>query len=282
MCRMRVIRPIDDERHAQAAMAHANDPDVLFAAPEIPRRFDETNHPLHAPVIGIGSARMNGRRVHGRTQSRTRALTAALLVVGSLLATVDAQRALLPVDEAAGQPDFFSLRAQLQRAIATRDVPALLAVVHPAIKNSFGGNDGIAQFRKVWAVDSPSSRLWDELGTVLALGGAFHDADTFVAPYVFARWPEEVDAFAHLAVVGARVNVRASAHASAAVVDAVSFEILPVATPRAPVNEAWVAVQLRGRIGYVAAAYTRSPVDYRAIFSKRDGSWRLVTFVAGD
>ena len=225
---------------------------------------------------------MNGMRVHGPTQGGGRAWPLALLAVALLVATGGAQTALLPVDEAAQQPDFFTFRAQLQRAIATRDTAALLAAVHPDIKNSFGGDDGIAQFRNRWAIESDAGPLWDELGTVLALGGAFHDADTFVAPYVFARWPEEFDAFEHLAIVGSRVRVRAAASASAEVVDSVSFAILPVATPRTPAKAGWTAVRVGRRVGYVASGYARSPIAYRAIFAKGEGAWRLVTFVAGD
>jgi hypothetical protein len=47
----------------------------------------------------------------------------------ALLATVPlaAQQPFLPVDEASSRPDFFSFRAQLQRAIARHDTVALLA-----------------------------------------------------------------------------------------------------------------------------------------------------------
>jgi hypothetical protein len=78
------------------------------------------------------------------------------LLLAALPAQAQAQRPLLPVDQAAAQPDFFSFRAQLQAALARRDVDAVLAVVHPEIKNSFGGNDGIAEFRTTVAPSSQS------------------------------------------------------------------------------------------------------------------------------
>jgi hypothetical protein len=64
-----------------------------------------------------------------------------------------AQKVLRPVDEATAQPDFFSFRAQLLAAIARRDVQALLSVVHKDIKNSFGGNGGIDEFKTLWIID---------------------------------------------------------------------------------------------------------------------------------
>jgi hypothetical protein len=204
------------------------------------------------------------------------------LIAGLLAAAVlAAPPQLLPVDEASTRPDFFSFRASLQRAIARRDAAALMTVVHPQIKNSFGGNDGIDEFRAMWKIGQPDSEIWDELGTVLALGGSFHDADTFVAPYVNSRWPNTVDPFEHVAVTGANVRVRSQPATTSDAVDTVSFAILPVAREGTD-TEGWTAVQIDTTVGYISSAYVRSPIDYRAIFRFEDRRWRLVTFVAGD
>ena len=206
----------------------------------------------------------------------------APLVAGLFAVVALAAPQLLPVDEASKRPDFFSFRASLQRAIARHDVVGLLAIVHPQIKNSFGGDDGFDNFRTMWKVDDPASEVWDVLGTVLALGGSFHDADTFVAPYVFSRWPEQFDSFEHVAVVGANVRVRSQPDTASAAIDTVSFAILPVARQSTD-KEGWTAVQIeKNRVGYISSAYVRSPIDYRAIFRFDDRRWRLVTFVAGD
>jgi hypothetical protein len=34
--------------------------------------------------------------------------------------------------------------------------------------------------------------------------------------------------------------------------------------------------------GFVASQFVRRPIDYRAIFHKTNGQWRLSAFVAGD
>ena len=188
----------------------------------------------------------------------------------------------MPVDEASKRPDFFSFRASLQRAIARHDSAALLAIVHPQIKNSFGGNDGIDEFRTMWKVGEPDSNVWEVLGTVLALGGSFPGADTFVAPYVFSRWPEKFDSFEHVAVIGANVRVRSQPDAASDSIATVSFAILPVARQDTE-REKWTPVQIdKSRVGYIATSYVRSPIDYRAIFRFEDRLWQLVTFVAGD
>ena len=205
------------------------------------------------------------------------------------------QSQLLPVDEAVRRPDFFSFRAGLQAAIARRDAAVLLASVHPAIKNSFGGDDGLDAFRRMWGLDGNASTdrgdasgpdgsdgIWAELGTVLALGGSFTGDGTFVAPYTFSRWPDEVDAFEHVVLLAADVRVRAAPGPDGPVLRSASFEIFPRAQSSDGTGE-WLAVRLGpGRTGYVAAALTRSPIDYRAIFSRTNGRWQLVTFVACD
>jgi hypothetical protein len=208
-------------------------------------------------------------------------LTLALSAAFCVAVLLAAPRPLLPVDQAATRPDFFSFRARLQQAIANRDAPAVLGIVDRHIKNSFGDDNGIDAFREMWKPHQPDSELWNELGTVLSLGGRFPSAETFVAPYVFSEWPDDVDAFEHVAVIGTDVRVRAAADSAGPVLGSVSYAILPVPRIDAPA-EGWRPVTFEGRTGYVSAAFTRYAIDYRAIFSSASGQWRLVTFVAGD
>lgn len=192
------------------------------------------------------------------------------------------QQTLIPVDEAASQQDFFTFRARLQAVIARRDAKALLEVVHNNIKNSFGGDDGIAEFRKKWKPEASNSTLWRELGAVLALGGTFAGDSRFVAPYVFSRWPEKVDSFENVAIIGERVRVRAAPSRNGAIVASLSFVIVPLRRMQKG-HDGWTAIQRPdGKTGYVATQYVRSPIAYRAFFERTDNRWRLVTFVAGD
>ncbi len=222
-----------------------------------------------------------------------RAVVAASMVVALLLGVrafsqTGGYPQLLPVDEAGQRPEFFSFRAHLQRAVARRDWPAVLAVVHPKIRNSFGPDDGLVTFREQWKAERADGALWETLGTVLALGGSFDQAGNFMAPYVYSRWPGTVDGFEHVAVTGSRVRVRAAPRADADVLAALSYAILrrQYAADRqiAPdVADQWTAVALAGgRTGFIAAQYVRSPIDYRAIFAEEDGRWRLMALIAGD
>jgi hypothetical protein len=186
----------------------------------------------------------------------------------------------MPVDGAVSRPDFFSFRAQLLAAIARRDEAALLAAVDPGIRTSFGDDTGSEGFAR--RLREPDSALWGELGTVLALGGAFRSATSFEAPYVFATWPDRLDSFECAAVTGERVRVRATPDPSSAVVGTVSYDIVRLAGSAPAGTGPRHVVLANGVAGYVAAHYLRSPVDERAIFQATGGQWRLAAFVSGD
>ena len=190
---------------------------------------------------------------------------------------------LLPVDDAAKQPDFFTFRAQLQIAVAKRDKAAVLAVVSKTIQNGYGDDNGIDNFKKNWAIDKPNSQLWETLGTVLALGGSFNQEGVFAAPYVSSSWPDSAgDGFENTAIVGNKVNVRKAPNQSSEVLQTVSYEIVPL-DANDHGNDAWVAIKLPdGKKGYVSRSFARSPVDYRASFEKVDGRWQMTMLLAGD
>ena len=206
-----------------------------------------------------------------------------LFAVSVLIASA-APPQLLPVDEAARQPDFFSFRAQLQTAVARHDIEAVIAVVHKGIKNSFGGDEGVDGFRRIWNPNAADSTLWAELGAVLALGGTFDADDSFTAPYVFSRWPNQYDGFEHVALIASDVRVREAPRSDAPALMPLSFAILPVVRSNGIAEvEGWTAVQLEGRkTGFVVTRLTRSPIDYRARFNKINGRWQMTFFLAGD
>ena len=188
---------------------------------------------------------------------------------------------LLPVDEASSQPDFFTFRAHLQTAVAERNVDVLVASLDPHIRVGFDGSGGVDGFTKFHLGDR-AERFWRSLGAVLALGGTFRTPDTFVAPYTFSRWPDRLDSFACAAILGADVRLRTRPQPNAPASASVSFSIVQLLGTRSDTNE-WYRVQLGdGRTGYVWHTYVRSPVDYRAIFTRSGGRWRMTAFVAGD
>jgi hypothetical protein len=205
-----------------------------------------------------------------------------VLALAGALAAVTPQATLAPLDEAARQPDFLTFRQSLQQAVAAHDVAALLAAIDPNIKVSFGDDNGVDAFKRFWRLEAPDSKIWRELGAVLLAGGGFQGSNTFVAPYVFVRWPERFDAFEHVAVIGRGVRIRGAASLSGRQIATVSYAILEAPAGVDPEAE-WTAVTLAdGRSGFIASRLIRSPVGYRAFFVKGAAGWRLSMFVAGD
>lgn len=222
------------------------------------------------------------RRDAGRRLVRMIAVAALSAVPGA--PTAQPARQLLPVDEAARDPSFFAFRAQLLTAVARRDAGAILAVVHPDIKNSLGGDQGLDEFKSTWRLDRAESEFWAEFGETLALGGAFQGPDGFVAPYTFTRWPNGLDAFEHVVATSGGVPARAEARDEAAVLATLDFSIVRIGKAGYGGDpQGWQQIALAdGRQAYVRVSSVRSPIDYRAYFVRRDGRWRLMMFLAGD
>jgi hypothetical protein len=190
------------------------------------------------------------------------------------------QPRLLPRDEASQRPDFLRFREGLQTIVQRRDVAALVQIVDPSIRVAFDDASGVEAFM-TYHVDNPERDFWAELAAVLRLGGVFTTWTTFAAPYTFAAWPDEFDAFSCKVVIGEGVRVRAAPGTSARTLTLLSHAIVEWVPVEPEAN--WERVRLAdGRIGFVAARYLRSPVDLRAFFEFKDGRWWLTTYVAGD
>lgn len=214
----------------------------------------------------------------------------ALLAVFSPNALAQRERRLLPVDEASRDASFKTFRDKLIAAVRRRDAKYVLSVVDPNIKNGFGGDDGIANFRKRWNLNARSSELWNELLFVLTHGGAFQtegDGKTFTAPYMFSNFPDNLDAFEYSAVTENRVGLYAKPSTASRLVANLSYHLVKVDFQNSVKNKAdeyaWLKVTtLGGKTGYAQEKFVRSSVDYRAAFEKKRGQWKMVFFLAGD
>lgn len=186
---------------------------------------------------------------------------------------------LVPVDEAGRDPELLTFRARLLRALAEGDLEAVAAAADTAIMLSFGGDYGRETFRE-W-LEEPEYR--GELAAALGLGGVFTGDSTFVAPYVFGRFPDGYDAFGCFAVLGRNVRAREAPAPDAPILALLTYEAVCHPPSQWGSTDGWMPIRLEdGRVAYVAERFLRSPIDYRAVFRKKDGAWRLVTFIAGD
>ena len=196
------------------------------------------------------------------------------------------ERFVRPVDEAAKNPSFKLFRDNLLKAANRRDVKYILSVVDANIQNSFGGDDGIRNFKTIWKINNPKSKFWDEFITVISNGGAFYteatSRGTFCAPYTFMKFPSDVDAFEYSVIFGNNVNLRAEPAADAPIVANLSYNIVKPAFANED-HSNWVKVEtLGGKKGFVAAKFVRSSIAYRACFEKLKGKWKMTAFIAGD
>jgi len=194
---------------------------------------------------------------------------------------------LCPKDEAASDSSFLSARRQMIDAVERKDEAKLLAMIDPAIRTSFGDEGGIEAFKRMWKPETDSSLVWVELEEILENGGSFRGDGaerSFWAPFVYAAWPDSIDAFTHVAALRAHVPLRNSPADSAAVIAHVDWEILEwIQTERQGFDSKWIHVRTaQGTTGWVRESDVRSPIDYRAGFSRMNGEWRMSALVAGD
>jgi len=196
------------------------------------------------------------------------------------------------VDEAAKDASFLAFRTKLIAAAKRRDAKYVLSVLDKNIKNGFGGNDGVAEFKKQWRIENAGSKFWTEFLPVITNGGKFFKGEggtgkLFTAPYSFDNFPDDLDAFTYSVIFGNNVNLRARPEMSAAVVGRLSYNIVEITNSvkdkRDAEKDDWYEIKtLGGKTGFVKAEFVRSPIDYRAGFEKKGGSWKMTFFLAGD
>jgi hypothetical protein len=196
---------------------------------------------------------------------------------------------LRPVDESSKDPSFAAYRGRLAAAVERKDADALLALVDPKIRTSFGEGGGTGDLRKTWNLDQgAASPLWNELATMLSMGGSFSEVagrKRFCMPYVYSVWPEEHDAFMSFAVIGENVPLVDKDGKPIALLahDVVTYMPEPSQSP----EEFQTAKQRRvktadGREGYISTQNLRSPIDWRACFAQTAGDWKMDLLVKGD
>lgn len=210
-----------------------------------------------------------------------------LLVLAALPASAQVG-SLPPHDQGAQDPSFIAFRAKLLAAAAARDTTTIFRAFDSGATISFGGHYGPQGLRDLWfgpdAMREPGLDFWSTFARTLAMGSTVQD-DIVSAPYLFMAFPERLDVFSHLVVVGENVRVRAEPSTSGHVLGSLTYQIVP--TREEPWVQSggytWVPIRLAaGEDAWVADDFTWSPVGYRIGFEKRDGAWRILYFVAGD
>ncbi|MEO7674130.1 MAG: SH3 domain-containing protein [Pyrinomonadaceae bacterium] len=204
------------------------------------------------------------------------------------------ERYVQPVDEAKMDASFAAFRTKLIAAAERRDAKFVLSILDPKISLSFGGDAGIADFKRIWKIGDSKSLFWDEFLTVIRNGGTFvrekkRRTNLFYAPYSFDSFPADLDAFEHSIIFGNNVNLRERPSNDSKILDHLSYNIVKIDNDGTVMKAGgsdvadWYSIKtLGGKTGYVKAEFVRSPIDFRAGFEKKRGVWKMVAFIAGD
>jgi hypothetical protein len=226
-------------------------------------------------------------------------LTLMALLSPPLAASTVAQEVkLYPVDEAHKDRSFKLFRDRLIAALKRRDRKFLLSILDKRIRNSWGGDGGVKEFVEHWNLNSPNSKVWAELLTILSMGGSFNEENgqkIFEAPYVSSRWetiekklPTGLDAFCCGVVIGTKVRMHIRPDDATPVLAMLSYDVVHL-DYEGSVEEAtgeefrWIKIKtFKGQDGYVRGDQIRSPVGLRASFKKVRGKWVMDNLVGGD
>ena len=125
------------------------------------------------------------------------------------------------------------------------------------------------------------------LDRLLALPGYRYDPTLYVLPYVYGKFPIDLDPLAHVAATADSVVVRELADANAKEIATLGRQIVPTVDKlQVPVRldkAEWIKVAPSpDAAGFVHSSDVYSPAGYRAFFEKKAGRWRWISLVCAD
>lgn len=172
---------------------------------------------------------------------------------------------------------------RLRQIVAARDLAGFLALLHPEVLVSFGGDGGLAEFQAHWALERPegAARLWAVLEQLLQLGaGARPDEpDALSYPWQFVNWPAEEEAYdIWIPLPGARLRT-APALSAPALAGAPGQVLRALAEPEGE----WLAVAAPGLCpAYLPRTEAVPLLGPRLMAWHEGGRWQIEALVAGD
>jgi hypothetical protein len=213
----------------------------------------------------------------------------ALLLAVIMATPLAAQERRLPlVDEAGKDASWNTFRRRLLEALEKRDRKHVLGVLASNVRNGSDSPRGIAEFRKQWHLDDNESPFWQELASALSLGSAWLTREKkgpreLCAPYVLAKWPEDVDFTLTGVIVTREALVKSEPSSGSATFATLSYHIVPVSDWEVNDRDAgskqkWVKIRVNNLDGYVPEEQIRSPIEHAACFVRTENGWRLLVF----
>lgn len=188
-------------------------------------------------------------------------------------------------NEEALDPGLVNLLKRLRGIVAERKHVALAALMSAGFRVEFDAGKGPVAFRRQWHPESASNPIWGILDRLLAMPGHCYMDNLYAVPYVFARFPFDLDPLRHVVAVKDSVDLLAQPKTDAMRVGSINRSIVPLAEPFEPpvIIPAGGFVELKhpnvGRC-FAASADIYSPAAHRAFFEKRQGQWRWISLAA--
>ena len=155
---------------------------------------------------GQGQGKPSGAAARSSASAAPSAAQQAEEQLGRFVSPRQAGR-FAPRDDCAKAPGAAAFRLRLAEAVARRDAPAVAALADPAIRLSFGDDNGRERFlQKLQAPDGEAMR---ELGALLPLGCAIDEGGGLTMPWFFAQDMGDIDGYDAMLVQGTGVALRA-------------------------------------------------------------------------
>ena len=206
----------------------------------------------------------------------------SLLIAISFSAQAQEAR-LEPLDESSLDTSFATFKTRLLKAIAEKDEAEIKKMLSADVGFSFGVNEektAAEGFSLHYKLADKKSQFWSDLQKTISLGCVGNSAN-FSCPYLYANWPAEYDSTEHILVIDKGVFVREKPYMKSKKLIPADYAIFKLAPEQK--SKDWYAVTLKNKsVGYVRKAMARSATDYRVIFQKIAGEWKIKYFIAGD
>ena len=217
--------------------------------------------------------------------SRRRGL---ILLGGLACASVfaaDELREISPPGVAPRDAALTSLLSRMRRIVTDRDYRSLEALMSPTFRVEFDVGQGPRVSHNHWLSESHQSPLWKILERLLSLDGTFYSPTLYVLPYVYARFPIDLNPLEYVVAVKEEVPLFAKPENGAEPIGFLQHSIVPLAKPLEPPviipSEGFIELNhpVLGKC-FAACSGVYSPAGHRAFFEKRKGEWRWISLVA--